>query len=376
MMQTLYWLSAFLIVWAYFGYLVYLLVKPGLQGVGTVADALTPKVSVITTVFNEQDSIVEKVENCLAIDYPGNSIEFIFVSDGSTDETISRIAAFANDSVMLVDNAERRGKDFAQSDGVACSSGDILVFTDAKTMLARDAISELVKHFFDPKIGCVSGYDVADDEGTGSGEGAYVRYEMKLRELETAAGSTVVVSGCFFGVRRELCDDWYPGLTSDFYLPIIALQSGFRVVLAKTATAAYRVSSDAGHEFSRKVRTVVNGLDVLARFRSILNPFKYGAAAFAMLSHKLLRWLVPWALLFVFVSNLALVDTHAFYAVTMAAQILFYAAAAFGLASSRALSIFFIRIPFFFLMVNLSILVAWFYFFTGKSVTIWNPTER
>ena len=160
-----------------------------------------------------------------------------------------------------------------------------------------------------------------------------------------------MVSGCFFAIRKLFCDEWHAGLTSDFYLPIVARQRGYRVVLAEQAIARYRVSQDASHEFRRKVRTVVNGLDVLATFKSVLNPVKSGMASFQMANHKLLRWMVPWLMIAVFSTNLIILDQHLIYRVTLGSQLLLYGTALVAVIVPRVQLLSAFRIPFFFVMV-------------------------
>lgn len=331
----------------------------------------------LITAYNEEKNIARKIENCLEIRYPSDLLEIIIVSDGSTDATEEIVRSHADRGVRLMAMPTRSGKDYSQGQGVAMAEGDIIVLTDTTTFLKEDAIEKIVRGFGDPKIGCISGVDeITDSDSGGSGEGAYVRYEMSLRSLEDRVNSLVVVSGCFFAVRRELCREWHEDLTSDFYLPLIARMKGYRVTLDKDAVGYYGVAVSPQKEFSRKVRTVVNGLRVLFRFGKIMNPFRYGLYSLQMFSHKLLRWLVPFLMVLVAVTNIALLNHGSVYQIVLVGQILFYFLALVALLITAARDIAIFKIPFFFIMVNLAAMIAWFKVMAGEKYRVWEPTTR
>jgi glycosyltransferase involved in cell wall biosynthesis len=340
-------------------------------------DDSTPSVSIIITAYNEDKSIASKLDNCLGIDYPEDSIEIIVASDGSTDRTNDIVKSYSDRGVRLVEICERNGKHFAQKQGIDVSNHDIVVFTDATTMLERDSIRMIVRSFADPKIGCVSGKDRIDVGGEPShGEGIYVRYEMKLRSLESSISSLVGVSGSFFAARKTICETWYSDLSSDFFVPIVAYMQGYRSVLDDDAIGRYAVVADPEREFERKVRTVVHGIQVLIKLKSILNPFRYGFYAFQMFNHKLMRWIVPLAFIACLIANIFLVDANFLYELLLALQVSFYVTAlgAYMVKSLEKQTLF--KIPFFLVMVNLSIIVAWFKYCCGEKYISWERTER
>jgi hypothetical protein len=273
--------------------------------------------------------------------------------------------------------AERHGKHFGQGRGIQMATSELVVLTDATTFLKTDAIARIVRSYADPTIGCVSGEDKVEESSDGSaGEGAYVKYEMKLRSLENKVGSLVGASGCFFSVRKYLCDRWIGDMSSDFYMPIITRMHGLRAVVDHEAIGYYRVLANPEKEFMRKVRTVVHGLEVLFEFNEILNIFKYGSYAVQMFSHKLCRWLVPFALILLLAANCLLVTAGWFYQLALAMQVALYlvALAAYVVRPLQQVSLF--KIPLFFVMVNLSILVAWWKFLTGQKYVVWDATKR
>jgi len=368
----LFWGSVLLIVYAYAGY------PCALAALARVTDRrvrkrrITPRATLIITAHNEERRLREKIENTLAQDYPAALLEIIVASDCSTDRT-DDIARAYGDRVRLVRAAERRGKEAAQQLAVAAASGEILIFSDVATALLSDAVSSIVANFADPSVGCVSSVDrIVDGDGRASGEGAYVRYEMWLRALETRVNSLVGLSGSFFAARREVCRQWAADRQSDFATLLNAVERGWRGVLDADAAGYYRNIADTRRESQRKTRTVVRGIAVLARNVRMLNPFRYGLFAWQLASHKLCRWLVPFAMVGAAIANAELASRSLFYGAVLDAQIAFYAAAAVGAATGAGA----LRIPAYLVMSNGAILVAWLRFAWGERMTCWTPSDR
>jgi glycosyltransferase involved in cell wall biosynthesis len=373
----LFWLSIFVIFWTYFGYFAMLwIVSNTLPRKRERAD-FEPEVSLVITAYNEEKRIREKLDNSLSVDYPREKLEIIVVSDASTDDTNQIVRSYADRGVQLMVMSERNGKHFAQGRGIKSAKHEIVVLTDATTFLDDDALRKIVSNFADPSIGTVSGRDkILTDNGEMPGEGAYVQYEMKLRELESQVGSLVGVSGCFFAIRKQLADHWLDHMSSDFYMPIVAYMNGYRSILDDEAFGAYKVLREPQKEFERKVRTVVHGLEVLSHFKSILNPFKYGFYAFEMISHKLFRWLVPFCMVIGFISNALLVGQGDFYDWTFAIQLVFYVLVSVAFLAEKLQDHALFRYPAFLLLVNASILVAWYKYITGEQYVVWDATKR
>jgi cellulose synthase/poly-beta-1,6-N-acetylglucosamine synthase-like glycosyltransferase len=376
-LQLSFWLAMFLIFWTYFGYFLLLWILSFFYSRGSKKDEFTPRVSLIIAAHNEEKRIREKLENSMSLSYPKGKLEIIVVSDASNDRTEEIVGSFKEKGIQSISTAERKGKHYAQKRGIEMATGEIMVLTDASTFLQGDAIQKIVRNFSDASIGCVSGRDRVRSSGSRlQGEGFYVRYEMELRALESRLGSLVGASGSFYAVRKSLCQRWYSEFASDFYLPIISYMSGYRTVLEPEAIGYYEVLKDPQKEFQRKVRTVVRGLEVLFKFKGIMNPFKYGTYSFQMISHKLSRWLVPIYLIFLFGLNLLLLDRGIFFRMLFVFQVLFYLLASTAFLVRRLQDIMLFKIPFFFIVVNLSILVAWYNFLIGKRFVIWEPSKR
>lgn len=371
MAAAMFWGSVALVFFAYAGYPLALMALARLHSRPIARRRIFPTVTFVIAAHNEARRLRVKIENTLAQDYPPSLMEIIVASDCSSDGTDDIARSFRN-RVRLVRAAERRGKEAAQALAVAAASGDVLVFSDVATAIAPDGVSSIVANFADATVGCVSSVDrFIDDEGQVSGEGAYVRYEMRLRELETRVNSLVGLSGSFFAARRAVCDRWAADRQSDFSALLNAIELGYRGVLDPHTAGYYRNIADDRRETARKVRTVVRGLAVLGRNVRMLNPFRYGLFAWQLASHKLCRWLVPFAMIGAFVSTATLVASP-FYRVAFALQLAFYGAAIAGIWTGAAA----LRIPAYFVRSNAAILAAWFQFARGERMTCWTPSER
>ena len=386
-MGLLFWFSIFMIFYAYFGYLLCLFLISFFRKSSTLTYAKTtnsdskfPRVSFIITAYNEEARIKEKIEGSLLQDYPKDRLEIIVASDCSSDRTDEIVRSYSAE-VKLVRAPERKGKENAQKYAVEAATGEILVFSDVATILEPNGISNIVKNFQDLSIGCVSSEDrFIDVDGTISGEGAYVKYEMFLRKLESRVNTLVGLSGSFFAARREVCENWETELQSDFNTLLNSIKLGLRGISDPQSIGYYKNIIDEKKEFNRKVRTVLRGISVMMRNLSLLNPIKYGLFGWQLFSHKLCRWLVPYFLIFLFISNIFIMFSSFFYFLTFALQIAFYLLAykyhLDSQANRRTPSDNLAKIPYFFATVNLSILVAWWKYIKGERATFWEPSKR
>ena len=370
LIQSVFWASIALVFYAYFGYAALLMAVSLVRRHDVRKGSIACPVSFIVAAHNEADRMVAKIENTLAQEYAG-CLEILVASDCSSDGTDDIVRAYAP-RVRLIRTTKRCGKETAQQLAVQAACGEILVFSDVATALAPDGVSQIVANFADPAVGCVSSIDrFVDADGRLSGEGAYVRYEMFLRSLETRVNSLVGLSGSFFAARRSVCGNWAADLPSDFNTLLNTVQQGQIGVLDPLSIGYYHPITDHRAEFQRKVRTVVRGIGALAANARMFNPLRYGLFAWQLASHKLCRWLVPVALLIALVTNTLLVAHSTFYLGTLAAQFGFYSAAAGGWAGNRRL-----RIPFYFVAANSAILIAWYRYARGERMTMWSPSHR
>lgn len=332
-------------------------------------------VSFIITAYNEQNRIREKIENTLEMNYPREHLEILVASDCSNDDTDEIVKSFESKGIRLIRAPERRGKEGTQKLAVEASKGEILVFSDVATIIKPDGLSNIIKNFADPTIGCVSSIDkFIDKEGNQSGEGAYVRYEMLLRSLESKVNSLVGLSGSFFAARRENCEPWETDLQSDFNTLINTIKNGYRGVCDNESIGYYTDLSESSQEFNRKVRTIERGIRVFMRNSVMLNISNYGLFSWQLFSHKLCRWVVPFWLILAFLSNLFLIKTSLIYLALFAIQIVFYISSVVGVLWQSKNKV--LMIPAFFFMVNLSILFAWYKYLKGEHFVKWEPSTR
>jgi glycosyltransferase involved in cell wall biosynthesis len=373
--EVVFWFSLIFIFYAYLGYPLLLAVVGIFRQAVIYKGNITPMVSFIITAYNEDKRIKDKIENTLKLNYPKDKLEVIVASDCSTDGTDEIIKSYQSQGIRLARAPERKGKENAQKYAVNAASGDILIFSDVATILEPDGISRIVSNFNDPSVGCVSSVDrFIGADGKISGEGAYVRYEMFLRSLETKVNTLVGLSGSFFAARKEVCRNWAVDLQSDFNTLLNSVKLGLRGVSDPESIGYYKNIADESREYDRKVRTVLRGISVFMKSLPLLNPFKYRIFSWQLFSHKLCRWLVPFALIIALASNILLISKSILYFFTFILQLGFYSISLLGMSGIIKKS--FLKIPSFFVIVNLSILSAWYRYFKGERLIAWEPSQR
>lgn len=375
--EWIFWGSVVFIFYAYAGYLLILAGLSLFRSRPVLMGNVQPMVSFVITAYNEELRIKDKIDNSLRQQYPRERLEIVVASDCSSDKTDEIVRSYASSGVRLIRAAERKGKEAAQKLAVSQTNGEVLVFSDVATTLPSDGIANIVRAFHDPTVGCVSSVDrFVDAQGNLSGEGAYVKYEMLLRQLETKVNTLVGLSGSFFAARRTVCSPWADDLQSDFNTLLNSMRVGLRGISDPHSVGYYKNLSDEKKEYQRKVRTVLRGIAVLMRSLPMLNPFQYGMFAWQLFSHKLCRWLVPFAMIGAGISNAVLATQSSSYAMLLVGQLLFYVTAtAYAMFHWMPKSSV-LRLPSFFVLVNLSILDAWMRYFRGDRVFRWEPSKR
>ena len=376
-MDAVFWRSIIGVRFAYLGYPLSLMLIAFFRQRRVKRTPIEPSVTLIITAHNEEKGIESKIINTLELDYPRDRMEIIVASDGSTDRTNDIVRRYSKEGVKLLAFAKRRGKEFAQKDAVASAKGDVLVFTDVATQLRASGLREIVSNFSDPSVGCVSSEDRLErSDGQTAGEGFYVRYEMLLRCLETRAHSLVGLSGSFFAARKEVCSDFSADMQSDFKTLLNSIRLGLRGVSDADALGYYLDVADQKKELERKIRTIIRGLTVFFQHLELLNVFRYGLFSYQLFCHKLLRWLVPLFLFTALMSNLVLAFGSRAYFIIFLLQVMFYALAAITLLKKDPPNHLLLKIPGYFLSVNLAIAIAWWRYLSGYRVLMWTPSER
>ncbi|MFE8071675.1 glycosyltransferase family 2 protein [Marinobacteraceae bacterium S3BR75-40.1] len=376
MIEWIFWLSLFGAVYSYFLYPLLLSVVPvRRKPEQPKGETAFPRISLIVTAHNEESRIETKLKNCLELQYP--DLEIIVASDASTDATDEIVKAYSHDNVVLARAEERKGKEYAQWQAIQRASGEILVFSDVATEIPNEALKRLSHYFQNNDVGAVSSEDrFVSRDGQVAGEGAYVKYEMWLRKLESHRSGLVGLSGSFFAARKSVCLDWDIESPSDFNTALNCAKSGMVAVTAPDVLGYYSDVSDPQKEYNRKVRTVIRGMTALERHPEVLNPARFGWFSFQVISHKLMRWAVPWCLMVLFMASLLLNYKGGIYSLATWCQYLFYGVVIAGHFKQSLLSRTFVKIPYFFVQVNIAIAKASIEFAQGKRMTVWTPSQR
>ncbi len=255
--------------------------------------AITPPVSLVISAFNEADVIAAKLDNALALDYPKDLIEIVVISDASDDGTDTIVQRYADRGVVLRRQHARRGKTAGLNATVPLLTGDIVVFSDANAMYQPDAIRMLVRNFADPAVGCVTGearYEGDADGAADEGEGAYWNYEMQLKRLETAVGSSVGGDGAIYAIRKPLWQTLPEDGINDFLNPLQIVAAGWRGVYEPEAICYEEAAGDTSKEYRRRVRIISRSWRAIWLAADVLKPWKVGFFALSVFSHKVLRW--------------------------------------------------------------------------------------
>ena len=333
------------------------------------ADTLPP-VSLIISAHNEQAHLPDKLVNIRAFDYPRDRLEVIFVSDGSTDGTNAILQAVEDAHIRSVFLPQRGGKVNALNHAVDQAKHQILVFSDAATLFEADAARKLVRHFSDPRVGVVCGalHFRASAESRQT-EGVYWTYESMLRLMEARLGATLTASGAIYALRRECYAPLPPDtLVEDLLVPMNARRMGYRVLYDPEAVGTDFAASTVSGEFTRRVRIATGSFQALRHLAAIrLGP----VTAFALFSHKVLRWILPLLLIGVLVTS-AILWRHPFYRAMLFAQGLFYAWAALGfLFRRRVQDIPYALIGYYLVAIHLAYLVGFVRYVTGRTEGTW-----
>jgi len=326
-------MSATFIAYTYLGYPLWLWIRSRWCRKPVRSGPYIPFLSIIMIVRNEEKVLPRKLRNLLDLNYPDESLEIVMVSDGSTDSTNQILSEHtANPRVRVILNPQQQGKAAGLNAAMSSVRGEIVVFTDARQQIEPDAIRVLVENFADPEIGCASGELMLGDPETGEAEqgmGVYGRIEKAVRELESAVGSVVGATGAIYGVRRKLLvnvpDE---AILDDVYIPMHVVRRGARVIFDPRARAWDSPDQGTAQEFTRKVRTLSGNYQLLQLAPWLLtsaNPLR-----FQFVSHKVLRLVVPFALLATLLASF--LTPGVFYRGAVILQLAFYTLSFLGLA--------------------------------------------
>ena len=384
-----FWISFFIIFYTFFGYgiLLYLLVRiKRLFKKSYVFSQLydLPTVTVIVAAFNEEYLIEEKIKNCLELSYPKNKVQFIFITDGSSDRTPELVGK--HPEIQLLHENQRLGKMAAIKRAMPYVSGYVTVFTDANTFLNKDALIQLLKHYQNPKIGAVAGEKKImvsqSADASSAGEGFYWKYESALKKWDYELYSNVGAAGELFSIRTNLYEPVETDtIIDDHMIAMRIAEKGYIIAYEPDAFALETASADSSEELKRKIRIAAGGIQSFYRLKKAANPFNNPVLTFQYFSHRLLRWiLTPWLMIVLFVLNSVIVIRYpesGFYVITLFLQLFFYLAALLGwFLESKKIRLKAAFIPFYFSMMNYAVIAGTFRYYKGSQSAAWEKSKR
>lgn len=389
-MILLFWISLFIVFYAFAGYgiLLYVLIKlKRALGHGKTSISLDennlPTVALVIAAYNEEAYIEEKIKNCLELDYPPNIFDIIFVTDGSNDRTPEKIKG--HPEVKLFHKDERAGKMAAIKRVLPELTSDIIVFTDANTYLNKGAIKELVKHYQNSKVGAVAGEKkiIVEEKADASsaGEGFYWKYESALKKWDYELYSNVGAAGELFSIRRSLYQPVETDtIIDDHMIAMRIAEKGYIIAYEPNAYAMETASADSREELKRKIRIAAGGVQSIFRLKKAANPFLNPVLTFQYISHRVLRWTVtPFLMILAFILNIiiAVQTQHPLYIVLLAGQLAFYGLSVIGyLLEKKNLKIKAFFIPYYFCLMNYAVIAGIYRYFKKSQSAAWEKSKR
>ena len=379
-----FWGSFLLVSYTYIGYGIVVLILDKLTPKRKIIAEPSewPKITLLIAAYNEESIIREKIENTLSLDYPKDKIDLFFVTDGSTDQTGVIISTYPE--IRHFHESGRKGKIHAVNRVMKEVTSPIVIYSDANTLLNKEALKMIARHYSDEKVGGVAGekriFSKSSDSAAGAGEGLYWKYESFLKKKDSDINSIVGAAGELFSIRTALFEEPPSNIIiEDFYISLKIASSGYRFVYEPAAQATETASASVEEEWKRKVRISAGGIQAIVLLSYLLNPFKYGLLSFQYISHRVLRWtLAPLALPIIFVSNVYLALRGPFYFQwLLIGQVLFYILAGLGyLFRNKKIPVKGFFVPYYFSVMNLSVYAGFFRYVKGKQSVVWEKSKR
>jgi len=381
-MSFLLYFLLFLVVYVYFGYVVFILILSRVVHRPILKREITPTVTLMIAAYNEEKGIAQKLSESLLLDYPREQLSIVVVSDGSTDRTDEIVRSYASKGVRLIRVEGRVGKTEARNEALKQVTTEIVLFSDGTTEYQPDIIRQMVKNFADPSVGMVTAQLIYRDEKTsqmGAGQKLFWRYESMVKEAQTRLGTLTGSVGCATAFRRELYSPLPPNIIEDFTEPLTFVLKGQRVVYEPLAICYEVPTKKSSNEWKMRVRVIRGGMVGMLYARKVLNPLRFPAASFQLLSHKILRWFVPVFGILIFPVNLLAMEENPGrldLQLLFVGQILFYSCALLSyLLERRGKRAALLSIPQYFIILNAASLLALYKTMTTPLEATWE-TQR
>ena len=385
-----FWISLFIIFYTYLGYglIVYFILIIRRTFIGSHVKLLykteyLPTCTLVIAAYNEEGFILEKIQNTLSLTYPEGKLDILFITDGSTDRSPEILARYPQ--IKLMHQKERLGKVAAIHRAVEHVNTEIIIFTDANTLLNKDALINIARHYADKQVGAVAGekrvhIEVQSDAGT-AGEGFYWKYESQLKKWDSELYSVVGAAGELFSVRRELYKPVPEDtILDDFMISMLIAAGGYRIVYEPEAYAIENASENVTEELKRKIRIAAGGIQSILRLKGLLNIFNYGILSFQYISHRVLRWTItPFLLVLVLILNILIIaqSEEDFFLLLLVVQLIFYLLALLGfLFEKRELQVKLFFIPYYFCIMNYAVLAGIKRYLGNTQSAIWEKAKR
>jgi cellulose synthase/poly-beta-1,6-N-acetylglucosamine synthase-like glycosyltransferase len=377
--EDIFWLTVSIIFYSYLGYPVLILFLALFVNNKVNKKDIEPTVTFLITAYNEEKNMREKLENTLSLDYPGDKMEIIVASDASVDKTDEIVKEFSGRGVILHRVEGRLGKTETQNQAVKVTKGDIIIFSDATTKYKEDAVRKIVRNYNDPSIGAVSGrYEYMNPTGVAIGLGTILfwKYENFIKSRQTQIKTITGCCGCIYSVRRRLYEPLPMAIISDLVEPLKILEKGYRIAFEPQAVA-YEVTEEMPEEeFSMRVRVISRGMTGLTYVKDLLNPFKHTFVSFQLFSHKVLRWLMSFLLIILFVSNLLIMERFPYKLIFILQAIFYLSAPVAWIMHKYGKKAKFLFIPLYFCILNLASLLATINLVKGRKMSTWETVRR
>lgn len=377
--------SVFIITYNYFGYAIIAAVinKIAPKSLSAAVSVKLPSVSFIVAAYNEEDVIEKKIINSLQQNYPLSKVEFIFITDGSTDGTPTIVKKYPQ--IVLLHSPERQGKSAALNRGIASATNEILIMSDANTFLNPDAVKNIAAHYNFLEVGGVAGEKKVmsyeqDKEDVGIREGLYWRYESRLKKIDSEFYSVVGAAGELFSIRRNLYEQLADNvILDDFVISLKVAQKGYRVIYEPMAYAMEVSSESVKEEKKRKIRIAAGGFQAMQMLYPLFFFWRHWRLSYLYLSHRVLRWtLSPLCLITAFISNAILVlETDYFlFRLLFSFQAIFYLAAVFSTLISSESKLKWLKITGYFAFMNFSVIMGFLRYLKGSQSAVWEKAKR